>query len=73
MNEDVLKGHWKELKGLIRTQWGKLTDDDVAKIAGDRDMLIGRLQARYGRSREEFERELDAWVETKTREEKSVR
>jgi uncharacterized protein YjbJ (UPF0337 family) len=68
MNEDVLKGHWNQLKGLLKTQWGKLTDDDVAKVAGDRDVLIGRLQARYGRSREQFERELDAWVELQSRQ-----
>ncbi len=59
MNRDTLSGQWTQLKGKIRQQWGKLTDDDLEKIRGNRDMLIGRLQELYGRSREETEREVD--------------
>ena len=62
MNEDILKGQWKQLKGLIQEKWGKLTDDDLAKISGNREKMIGKLQERYGRTRQDFERELDAWL-----------
>jgi len=62
MNEDVLKGQWNQLKGRARQQWGKLTDDDVDKIKGSRDVLLGRIQEYYGRTREQAQREIDAWL-----------
>jgi uncharacterized protein YjbJ (UPF0337 family) len=52
-----------QLKGKVRTQWGKLTDDDVEQAQGNVEMLIGKIQERYGHSREEAERELDRWLE----------
>lgn len=58
MNRNVLKGQWMQLKGKIREQWGRLTDDDLDRIQGNAEMLIGRLQEYYGRSREEVEEEL---------------
>jgi uncharacterized protein YjbJ (UPF0337 family) len=61
MNWDVVKGKWKELKGEARQQWGKLTDDDWQQVAGEKDKLIGRLQQRYGWSKEEAERNADAY------------
>jgi uncharacterized protein YjbJ (UPF0337 family) len=62
MNQDVLKGQWKQLKGRLRRQWARLTDDDIGQIEGDRDVLLGKLQEYYGKSREEAERELDSWL-----------
>jgi uncharacterized protein YjbJ (UPF0337 family) len=62
MNTDVLKGKWNQLKGKVRRQWGDLTDDDVDKIQGDSEILLGRIQERYGRSREEAEKEVDRWL-----------
>ncbi len=59
MNRDILRGQWMQLKGRIREQWGKLTDDDLEQIQGNFEMLVGKLQEYYGRSREEIERELD--------------
>ncbi len=59
MNDDILQGNWKQLTGQVRNWWGKLTDDDVDQIAGNRDKLIGKLQERYGYSREQAEREID--------------
>ncbi len=59
MNRDTLKGQWMQAKGKIKEQWGKLTDDDLDQIQGNYEMLVGRLQERYGRSREEIEKELD--------------
>ena len=60
MNRDTLKGQWMQFKGKVKQQWGKLTDDDLDQIQGNYEMLIGRLTERYGRSREEIEKEVDA-------------
>jgi uncharacterized protein YjbJ (UPF0337 family) len=64
MNEDTFKGQWMQLKGKIREQWGKLTDDDVDQIQGRSEQLIGQLQNRYGIAREEAQRQFDAWMQT---------
>jgi len=63
MNNDVLKGKWMQLKGEVRRQWGKLTDDDVTQIEGSSETLIGKLQERYGYARDQAEREYNAWVQ----------
>jgi uncharacterized protein YjbJ (UPF0337 family) len=52
MNAEQLKGQWKELKGVVRERWGKLTDDDIDVIAGQQEQLIGRIQQRYGVAKE---------------------
>ncbi len=62
MNQDTLKGEWMRLKGRVRKEWGKLTNDDIAAIKGDREALLGRLQQRYGHTREEVEREFEDWA-----------
>ena len=64
VNWDEVEGNWKVLKGKFRERWGKLTDDDLNKIAGRREQLIGRLQLRYGQARAELEREVDAFCST---------
>jgi len=64
MNEDTFKGQWMQLKGKIREQWGKLTDDDVDQIQGKSEQLIGKLQNRYGIARDEAERQFDTWMRT---------
>jgi uncharacterized protein YjbJ (UPF0337 family) len=61
MNKDTVEGNWKQLKGKVKEQWGKLTDDDFDVIAGKRDQLLGRIQERHGISREEAERQVTAW------------
>jgi len=63
MNRDILKGNWEQVKGRLRRQWGKLTDDDLERIKGDREVLVGQLQERYGRTREEMEEELERWLD----------
>ena len=63
MNEDTLKGQWNQLKGQLRKQWGRLTDDDIDKIKGDRDVLLGKLQEYYGKNREQNERDLENWLD----------
>jgi len=62
MNNDVLQGKWTQLKGEVRRQWGKLTDDDLTQIEGSSEKLIGKLQERYGYAREQAEREYNAWM-----------
>jgi len=61
MNSDTLKGQWTELKGKVREQWGKLTDDDVETIGGQAQQLVGKIQQRYGLAREEAQRQFDEW------------
>ena len=58
MNWDHIAGRWQQLRGRIREQWGKLTDDDIDVIAGKRDQLVGLLQQRYGTTRDEIERQV---------------
>jgi uncharacterized protein YjbJ (UPF0337 family) len=61
MNRDRIEGNWKIMKGKVKEQWGKLTDDDLDVIAGKRDQMIGRIQERYGCQRDEAERQVDAF------------
>ena len=61
MNEDTLKSEWSQLRGWVRKRWGKLTDDDIDQIEGDREILVGKLQERYGRTRAQVERWFGEW------------
>lgn len=61
MNWDEIKGDWKIFVGQAKQKWGELTHDDWDVIEGNRDELVGRIQKRYGKSREEAEREVDEW------------
>jgi uncharacterized protein YjbJ (UPF0337 family) len=59
MNQDILAGKWKRIRGELKTWWGNLTDDDVERIGGQKDKLIGLLQERYGYTREQAEQEIE--------------
>ena len=61
MNQDRIQGRWKQLKGKVKEQWGKLTEDDLDVIAGRRDQLLGRIQRRHGLAREDANREAGEW------------
>lgn len=61
MNWDQIEGKWKQLKGTAKQKWGKLTDDDLDFIGGKRDQLVGRIQERYGISKEEAQRQIEDW------------
>ena len=61
MNTQTLKGEWNQLKGSVKQKWAELTDDDLTHIEGSRDKLVGRLQERSGRAKEEVEREVNDW------------
>lgn len=67
MNSSHLEGAWKEVRGLVREHWGKLTDDDLDVIAGRRDRLIGMLQRRYGTAKDVIERQVAAFEERVSR------
>ncbi len=64
MNWDQIEGNWKQFKGSVKERWGRLTDDDIDLLVGKRDKLAGRIQERYGISREDAEREMDEWSRT---------
>lgn len=64
MNWEQIQGDWIQFKNNVRTNWVKLTDEDLTRIGGRREELARRLQARYGFVRAEAEREIDAWMKT---------
>jgi uncharacterized protein YjbJ (UPF0337 family) len=64
MNWDIVEGKWNQFKGSLRSQWGKLTDDDIETVGGKKDKFVGLLQERYGKRRDEAERELDDWLKS---------
>ena len=61
MNWGRIEGNWKQITGKAKAQWGKLTDDDLDVIGGHRDVLAGKIQARYGIAKDEAEKQLAAW------------
>lgn len=58
MNDDRMEGNWKQFKGKVKEQWGKLTDDDLDVIAGRRDQLAGKIQERHGLAKDEADRQI---------------
>ena len=64
MNWDQMEGKWKQMKGVVRKQWGKLTDDDLAFMAGSKEQFVGRLQERYGLAKEVAQTQADEWLQT---------
>ena len=62
MDANILKGKWLQLKGSVREKWGELTDDDVDKVGGSLERLIGTIQERYGYQKQEAEEEVDAFL-----------
>jgi uncharacterized protein YjbJ (UPF0337 family) len=65
MNNDILQGKWEQLKGEARIKWGKLTNDDIDQIKGEREKLVGKLRERYGLAQERAERDVEDWLETR--------
>jgi uncharacterized protein YjbJ (UPF0337 family) len=64
MDWNRVEGNWKEARGKVKEKWGKLTDDDLTAINGQREQLEGRLQQRYGYAKDQSKKEVDAWFET---------
>lgn len=61
MNWDRIEGNWMQFKGKVKEKWGDLTDDDLDRMAGKRDQLVGRIQEQYGIAKDEAERQVDDW------------
>ncbi len=62
MNWTQVEGKWDQLKGKVRSQWGKLTDDDLQNLQGKREQLVGKVVERYGLAKDEAEKQIDAWL-----------
>lgn len=62
MNWDRIEGNWKQFKGQVQQQWGKLTDDDLDVIDGKQTELVGRLQERYGLAKDAAQSQVDDWT-----------
>jgi uncharacterized protein YjbJ (UPF0337 family) len=61
MNNDRIQGSWDQVRGNVQKMWGKLTDDDLNVIEGDRKILAGKIQERYGIAQDEAEKQIDEW------------
>ena len=61
MNRDRIEGNWKQAKGKVQEQWGKLTDDYLDKIAGKREQLVGKIQESYGIAQDDAEKQVKEW------------
>ncbi len=59
MNQDVLQGRWTQMKGELKSWWGKLTDEDLDRIGGSKDKLVGMIQEKYGYMKDEAQREVN--------------
>lgn len=64
MNNDILEGKWKQIKGSIQAKWGDITDDEFDRVKGDREKLIGLIQERYGRHKDEVKKEVDNYLDS---------
>ena len=62
MNEDIIKGKWKEVKGQLRQKFSELTDDDIGAMQGTNEELVGRLQKTYGYEKERAQKEVDNFI-----------
>jgi uncharacterized protein YjbJ (UPF0337 family) len=62
MNWDRIEGNWKQFSGKVKEKWGKLTDDEITQINGNREQLEGIIQARYGYAKDQVRKDVDAWL-----------
>jgi len=63
MNKDIIKGKWHEIKGKLKNQWGKLTDDEITQIHGSYEELEGILQKKYGYQKDQAEKEIQTFLD----------
>ncbi|MFG6083321.1 CsbD family protein [Paracoccus litorisediminis] len=66
MNWDIIEGKWNQVKGSVKEQWGDLTDDELTEIAGRKDKLTGKLQEKYGWTKEEAQQHMDDFIRERT-------
>lgn len=63
MNWDEIAGKWKQVSGEVKKQWGRLTDDELLEINGDREILSGKIQEKYGIAKEHANSQIDKWAD----------
>ena len=66
MNQDTFDGKWKQMKGAFKEKWGKFTDDDITRMEGNRDKIVGALQEKYGQTKEQAAREFNDWYDAQS-------
>lgn len=59
MNNDMIQGSWEQIKGNAQKKWGELTDDELDQIGGDKNILMGKIQEKYGKAKEEVQKEIE--------------
>jgi uncharacterized protein YjbJ (UPF0337 family) len=64
MNENTIEGNWEQVKGRVQKKWGQLTNDELDQINGDRKILAGKIQEKYGKAKDEVEREIKEFEKT---------
>lgn len=62
MDTNILEGKWKQLKGSVKEKWGELTNDELDQIAGKKEILVGKLQEKYGYTRDKAEKEINDFL-----------
>ena len=62
-NWDKVGGKWKQFVGEVKKQWGDLTDDELLEINGNREILAGKIQEKYGVTKDEANKQIDEWAE----------
>jgi uncharacterized protein YjbJ (UPF0337 family) len=62
MNWETIEGKWTEMKGEVKSQWAKLTDDDLGQLTAKKDQLVGKIQQRYGVAKDDAERQVNEWL-----------
>ena len=62
MNWDQIKGKWKETSGAVKSKWGELSDDEIARMDGDRETLEGKIQSKYGKTKEQAKQEVNDFL-----------
>lgn len=64
MNSDIFQGKWKQLKGDVQAKWGKLTNDDLDRVEGNSEKMVGILQERYGYAKDEAKRQVNEFIDS---------
>ena len=64
MNNDRTAGAWHQMKGKVKEQWGKLTDDDLTQLEGKSEQLAGKIQERYGLAKDQVRSDIDTWLKS---------
>lgn len=64
MDTDIAQGKWKQIKGAVQAKWGSVTDDEFDKVDGNRERLVGLLQEKYGRQKDQIRKEVNEYLDT---------